>query len=54
MHLLSVLAELLKEGTPVHFCFRKKFVKSLILIDEEFFRNLTIKNDVLAVLAVLY
>lgn len=54
MCLLSVIAELIKEAPQLQVSIKKKFLQSLLLIDEEILSVSPIKKDVLAVLAVLY
>lgn len=54
MCLLSIIAELIKEAPQLQVSIKKKFLQSLLLIDEELLQSSSIKKDVLAVLAVLY
>lgn len=54
MCLLSVIAELVKEAPQLQVSMKKKFLQSLLLIDEELLGVSPLRKNILAVLAVLY
>lgn len=54
LHTLSTIAQLIKEAPPAQLSLKRGFIQNLLLIDSEFVGASPMKQDILAVLAVLY
>ena len=54
IYILSIIAMLIKEVPGFKFPFRIKFIKNFFLIDSELLEVSPYKNNILAILAVIY
>ncbi len=54
LHVLSIIAELIRENPKFYFPFTRKFLLTVFRIDCELLQNSPRRNDILAILAVIY
>jgi hypothetical protein len=54
LYVLSIIAEIIRENPKFYFPFTRKFLMTVFRIDYELLQNSTRRNDILAILSVIY
>lgn len=54
LFILSLIAELLRNDPKFYYPFTRKFLITVFTIDSELLQGSPLKNDILAILAVIY
>ena len=54
LFILSIIAEILRSNPKFYYPFTRKFLITVFTIDSELLQGSTIKNDILAILGVIF